>query len=81
MAQWIDLNRNNSDAIAFNLLWSHTPSANGSYGRLAVKLNTGRYKKILNSLPIRLLGFSWSLTKEHCYHRVTMTVFWSVFFE
>ena len=47
-------------------------------GRQAVRPNTGRFKKNLNSLLIALLGFSRNLTKERCYHRVT-NVFWSVF--
>ena len=44
----------------------------------AVRPNTGRFKSFSNSLSIALLGFSWSFTKERCYHRVT-NVFQSVF--
>ena len=37
-----------SDAIIFAVLkiWSHTPSASGSYGRQAVRQNTGRFGNI-----------------------------------
>ena len=40
-------------------------------GRQAVRRNTGRLKKNLNYLQIASVGFLWSLTKVHCYHRVT----------
>ena len=43
-------------------------------GRPAVRPNTDRFEKILNSIPIALLGFSQSLTKEHCYHGVNQCI-------
>ena len=86
MAQWINLNRNNSfvNRMRLPLLCSHTPSATA--GRQAVwqavrqagRPNTVRFENFLNCLPIALLGFSRILTKERCDHRVT-NVFRSFF--
>ena len=51
-----------SDTITFVLskIWSHTPSASGSYGSLAgrqaVRRNKGRLEKFWNPLLITLLG-------------------------
>ena len=75
MAQWINLNQNNSfvNRMRLPLLCKKSRAT----GRLAVRPNTGRFE-ILNSLPIILIGFSQSLMKERCYYRVT-NVFRSVF--
>ena len=85
MAQWINLNRNNSFVNQTQLpSFSERPGAillvlvGLTAGRPAVRPNTGKFKKFLNSLPIALLGFSRNLMKECCYHRVT-NVFRSVF--
>ena len=76
MAQWMNLHWNNSfenqaqlpllcEKSGAILLWS--------YGRPAVRQNTGRLQIFKNSLQIASLEFSWCLTKVQCYYSVTNT--------
>ena len=63
-----------SDTITFVVrkIWSHAPSASGSYGRQSDEI-----LNFLNSLQITSVGFSWRL-KVQCYYGVT-NAFQSVF--
>ena len=83
--QWMNLQWNTeqfrkSDMISFVVceIWSHTPSASGSYGRQSDEILVDF--EIFKSLYwIVLLGFSWSLTKVQFCYSVT-NGFQSVFF-
>ena len=69
------------DTIIFVVgkIWSHTPSASGSYGSLAVqqagrpavRRNKGRFENFWNPLLIALLGILRRFTKVQCYCSVT----------
>ena len=70
------------DTITF-VVWSHTPSASGSYGSLAgrqlsrladrqaVRRNKARFEKFWNPLLIALLGILRRFMKVQCYCSVT----------
>ena len=72
MVQWMNLHRKQqylkSDTITFAVrkIWSHTPSASGSYGRSAGQ-ESDEILVDLEILKITILitslGFSWRLTK------------------
>ena len=59
-------------------IWSHTPSASGSYGNLAgrqaVRRNKGRFEIFWNPLLIALLGILQRFTKVQCYCSVTNAI-------
>ena len=65
------------DTITFVVrkIWSHTPSASGSYGSLAgrqaVRRNKARFEKFWNPPLIALLGILQRFTKVQCYCSVT----------
>ena len=65
------------DTITFVVrkIWSHTPSASGSYGSLAgrqaVRRNKARFEKFWNPLLIALLGILRRFMKVQCYCSVT----------
>ena len=72
-AQWMNLQRNSSfvNRTRFPLLCEKSGAvllASGSYSRLVVRRNSGRFRYFQISLLIVLLGFSRSLTKvQFCY--------------
>ena len=73
IAQWMNLHQNNSfvnwtQLITFVVykIWSHTPSASGSYGRQSDEILD---LKICET--VLYIGFSLSLTEVQCYYSVT----------
>ena len=73
MAQWINLNRNTQLPLLYE------KSGAMLLVLVGLKLAGWQSDQILVGSPIALLGFSQTLTKECCYHRVTnvlRSVFW-----
>ena len=78
MAQWINLNRNDSfvNRMRLPLLCKKSGAillvlVGLTAGRQTGRPNTVRFENFLNCLSIAMSGFSRILMKERCDHRVT----------